>query len=124
MTIIPADRFELAQLAEILSAGYEGYFVPLHLDEAALAYMVDAWDVDLARSRVALRDGEPLGIVNLAVRGDRGWIGGLGVVPAERRHGIGRKLLEAVLAEAPPVVTLEVLEQNEPAIRLYEALGF
>ena len=29
--------------------------------------------------------------------------------------------MEAVLDEAPPLVTLEVLEQNEPAIRLYEA---
>jgi hypothetical protein len=32
--------------------------------------------------------------------------------------------MEAVLAVAPPTVTLEVLEENEPAIRLYEALGF
>ena len=124
MTIVPADRFDLAQLAEIFNAAYEGYFVPMHVDEAALAYMVDAWDIDLARSRVALRDDEPIGIVNLGVRGGRGWIGGLGVVPAERRNGIGRALMEDVLAAAPPVVTLEVLEQNDPAIRLYEALGF
>jgi predicted GNAT family N-acyltransferase len=98
--------------------------VPLHVDEAAFATMVDAWDIDLARSRVALRDDELVGIVNLGVRGDRGWIGGLGVVPAERRNGIGRGLMEGVLAEAPAHVTLEVLEQNEPAIRLYEELGF
>jgi hypothetical protein len=58
------------------------------------------------------------------VRGDEGWIGGLGVAPAERRNGIGRALMDSVLAEAPPRVTLEVLEQNEPAIRLYEQLGF
>ena len=30
----------------------------------------------------------------------------------------------ALLAEGPPTVQLEVLEQNEPAIRLYESLGF
>jgi ribosomal protein S18 acetylase RimI-like enzyme len=124
MTIVPAERFDLAGLAALFNAGYEEYFVPLHVDEAALAYMVDAWDIDLARSRVALRDDEPVGIVNLGVRGDRGWIGGLGVVPSERRNGIGRALMEAVLAEAPAHVTLEVLEQNEPAIRLYEELGF
>ena len=32
--------------------------------------------------------------------------------------------MEAVLADAPSVVGLEVIEQNEPAIRLYESLGF
>ena len=32
--------------------------------------------------------------------------------------------MEAVLAEAPASVTLEVLEQNVPATRLYEDLGF
>jgi hypothetical protein len=58
------------------------------------------------------------------VRGDRGWIGGIAVVPEARRQGVGRRLLEAVLEVAPPSVTLEVLEQNEPAIRLYEQLGF
>ena len=124
MTIVPADTLELEQLAAVFNAGYEGYFVPMHVDAAALAPMLALWDVDLSRSRVALRDGEPIGIVNLGVRGDDGWIGGLGVVPAERRHGVGRALMEDVLAGAPARVTLEVLEQNEPAIRLYEQLGF
>ncbi len=32
--------------------------------------------------------------------------------------------MEAVLAEAPRPVTLEVIEQNEPAKRLYDSLGF
>ena len=124
MTIVPADTLELEQLAAVFNAGYEGYFVPMHVDAAALGPMLALWDVDLARSRVALRDGEPIGIANVGVRGDEGWIGGLGVVPAERRHGVGRALMEAVLAGAPARMTLEVLEQNEPAIRLYEQLGF
>jgi ribosomal protein S18 acetylase RimI-like enzyme len=124
MRIVPADTFEVAQLAALFSAGYEGYFVPLHVDEAALAFMVDAWDIDLGRSRVALRGDEPVGVTTLGVRGDRAWIGGLGVVPGERRSGVGRALMEAVLADAPPHVSLEVIEQNEPAVRLYDSLGF
>jgi hypothetical protein len=32
--------------------------------------------------------------------------------------------MEKVLADAPPSMSLEVIEQNEPALRLYEALGF
>lgn len=124
MTIVPADTFDLAALAALFTAGYEGYYVPLHVDEQALTFMVGAWDIDLSRSRVALRGEDRVGVAMLGVRGERGWIGGLGVVPGARRSGVGRALMEALLAEAPADVSLEVIEQNEPAIRLYESLGF
>ena len=120
MTFVPSNRFSDEELAELFTRGYEGYFVPMHVDAGTFRFMVDAWDIDLSRSRVAPGKG----LCNLAVRGGRGWIGGLGVVPGSRREGLGRALMEAVLELAPPTVTLEVLEQNEPAIRLYEALGF
>lgn len=120
MTVAPADGYSLAELAALFTAGYEGYFTEVHVDEQTMRYMVDTWDIELARSRVA----PGVGVCNLGVRGERGWIGGLGVVPSERRHGVGRALMEAVLEVAPPHVTLEVIEQNEPAIGLYETLGF
>lgn len=118
--LVPASTLSYAELAELFTAAYEGYYVPMHIEEPTMRYIVEAWDIDLDRSRVA--PGE--GIVNLGVRGDKGWIGGLGVVPSARRSGLGRTLMEAVLEQAPPVVMLEVLEQNEPAIKLYERLGF
>jgi GNAT superfamily N-acetyltransferase len=118
--LIPADQLSYAELAELFTRGYEGYFTPVQVDEAAMGHMIDTWDIDLARSRVA----PAAGLCNLAIRGDRGWIGGIAVVPEVRRRGIGRVLMEAVLELAPPTVTLEVIEQNEPAIGLYESLGF
>jgi ribosomal protein S18 acetylase RimI-like enzyme len=120
MKLVPSDRYSLAELAELFTRGYEGYFVPMHFDEPTLRYMVEAWDIDLSRSRVA----PDAGLANLAIRGDRGWIGGIGVVPEQRRGGVGRALMEAVLALAPSTVLLEVIEANEPAIKLYESLGF
>jgi GNAT superfamily N-acetyltransferase len=120
MTIVPADTLTLGELAALFTAGYEGYFTPIHVDEPTLRFMIDAWDIDLARSRAV----PGVGVCNLGVREERAWIGGLGVVPAERRHGVGRALMDAVLDAAPPLVTLEVIEQNEPAIKLYEDLGF
>ena len=120
MELVPSDRYSYAELAELFTRGYEGYFVPMHLDEPTLRYMVETWDIDLSRSRVA----PDAGLANLAIRGDRAWIGGIGVVPEQRRNGVGRALMEAVLELAPPTVLLEVIEANEPAIRLYESLGF
>lgn len=120
----PATVLSVRELADLFTRGYEGYFLPMIFDEAAMRMFIDAFDVDLARSRVAFLDGEPVGVANLAVRGDRAWIAGIGVVPPARRHGVGLALMEAILAEAPATVTLEVLEQNEPAIALYRRLGF
>lgn len=52
----------------------------------------------------------------------------LGVRPESRRRGVGRALLAAVEREARAMsackVTLEVLERNDPARRLYEEVGF
>jgi ribosomal protein S18 acetylase RimI-like enzyme len=120
MNLVPSDTFTYAELADLFTRGYEGYFVPMHFDEPTLRYMVDTWHIDLARSRVA----PDAGLCNLAIRGDRGWIGGIAVVPEARRNGVGRALMEAVLELAPATVLLEVIEANEPAIRLYESLGF
>ncbi len=124
MRLEASSSFDSAFLAHVFSRGYEQYVVPFHIDAAAFDDVVRRWDLDLDRSRVAFDGDEPVGLANLAVRGDRGWIGGIGVVPEARRRGIGGLLLEAVLAEAPSVVTLEVIEQNEGARRLYEQLGF
>ncbi|HEY3961499.1 MAG TPA: GNAT family N-acetyltransferase [Gaiellaceae bacterium] len=120
MTIVPADRYSFEALADLFNRGYQGYGVPIHIDEPAMRDIVEAWDIDLSRSRVA----EEAGICNLGVRGEFGWIGGLGVIAEKRRQGIGRALMEAVLDVAPAVVDLEVLEQNEGAKRLYDELGF
>lgn len=120
MNLVPSDQLSFAELAELFTRGYEGYFVPMHFDEPTLRYMVETWDIDLSKSRVA----PGAGLANLGVRGDRGWIGGIAVVPEQRGNGIGRALMEAVLELAPPTVLLEVIEANEPAIRLYETLGF
>jgi ribosomal protein S18 acetylase RimI-like enzyme len=128
MELVPASTLDPVRLAALFTAGYEGYAVPVHIDETMLGFMVDASSLDLDRSRVALRDGEPVGVALLGVRSDRGWIGGLGVVTAARRHGVGLALMESVLSEAWRAglreVSLEVLEGNESAFRLYERLGF
>jgi GNAT superfamily N-acetyltransferase len=122
--LVPASRVERAVHATVFNEGYSDYFVPFHIDEPALANIVESWDVDLHRSRIAFQAGEAVGFANLAVRGSESWIGGVGVVPSARRQGIARMLMEAVIDEAPGVVSLEVIEENVAAATLYEQLGF
>ena len=89
---------------------------------------VERNDVDLARSRRWTVDGALSGVVLLAFRGDRAWIGGFGVVPELRGRGLARRYLAETLdiarASGATSVELEVLTHNLPAIRLYERAGF
>ena len=50
----------------------------------------------------------------------------VGVDPDYQRHGIGRAMMDRLLSAVEPdaVVFLEVRTDNEPAITLYESLGF
>ena len=123
-----ASAFTAERLAAVFTDGYAGYALPIRLDADAFTAMATVSDFDLDRSRVALREDDPVGIVALGVRGRRGWIGGMGVAEEARRTGVGLALIEAALVEARAAglesVSLEVLEANEAATRLYERVGF
>jgi ribosomal protein S18 acetylase RimI-like enzyme len=124
----PSSEFPLAELADLLTAAYDGYFVPFAVDEAQLAYMVEVFDLDLSRSLVAVEHGRPVGLANLGRRGERSWLGGVGVVPERRGSGIGESLTRMLLDRARDAgareMVLEVIVENAPAIALYEKLGF
>lgn len=68
------------------------------------------------------------GFIVVRVAGDEAEILTLGVLPAHHRSGIGRALVAAAMADPRAARVdrwfLEVRVDNNPAIRLYEALGF
>jgi GNAT superfamily N-acetyltransferase len=123
-----ANVLPLGKRAELFTAAYEGYLMPMHIDEAALGWMQEKFDFDLEASRVAYRDGEPVGLVNLGIRERYAWIGGVGVVTSARRAGVGEALMRAVHEEARSRgverVWLEVIVENTGALALYEKLGY
>ena len=128
LRIVAASTLERPALVEAFNAGYRGYEVPMHLDEAAFNFMVGFVDIDLARS-VAGYEGERIAAAALlALRGRRAWIGGMGVPPEFRGRGYGTEVMRAAIANARDagarVMHLEVLVGNAPAIRIYDALGF
>ena len=113
--------------AELFNAAYEGYLIPFHVDETALASIDDVFDHDLDASRIAFRGETAVGLGNLGVRGEDGWVGGVGVVPAARRSGIGEALMRALHEQARERgirrMWLEVIAENTGAYALYEKLG-
>lgn len=108
---------------------------PLAMLHAA-CFPDDPWDAAaiaqvLAMSGVfgfaASEDGAACGFVLARDLGDEIEIVSLGTLPAYRRQGIGRALMEAALAEAGrrfcSSLVLEVAIDNAAARRLYASLG-
>lgn len=126
---VPAAELTPVERAELFNAAYADYHVPFQLDEERLLFIEQAYGNDLDASLVAVGDdGARIGFANLARDGADGWIGGVGVVPAHRGRGVGEELMRRVHEVARELglerVWLEVIVENEPALRLYEKLGY
>lgn len=124
----PASELDLEALADLFTRSYEGYAVPMHVDAGAMAFMQEAFDHSPADSFVAWDGEQPVGVAMLGVRAPLGWVGGVGVVSAARRRGIGEQLMRALLDRARALalreLALEVMVGNDGARLLYERLGF
>ena len=77
---------------------------------------------------VAERAGTVVGTVMAGYEGHRGWINYLGVAPALRSGGLGRRLMEEaeqrLRAAGCPKINLQVRPDNKAAIAFYERIGF
>jgi ribosomal protein S18 acetylase RimI-like enzyme len=128
VTLRSASELGHDELAELFNRAYADYEIPLHADAGTIAFMEEAFDLVPARSRVAYRGDEAVGVALLGVRNTRGWVGGMGVTPAARRRGVGEQLMRALIEQARLAgvtrLALEVLEHNAGARALYEKLGF
>jgi ribosomal-protein-alanine N-acetyltransferase len=119
--ILPASRGDLAAIMALELAGFpeaERWSERSWLGEL----MADNRRVLLARA------SQPVGVVTFSVTGELAELLRLVVAPAHRRTGIGMQLvdagLEAVRQAGARAAMLEVGYTNEPAIALYQRLGF
>jgi len=125
----PATALGEEELARALERAYEDYVVPFAMDVDRLRRHVDANDVDLDSSLVLVdAAGDVAAVALLAVRGERGWIGGFGVTTPFRGRGLGHRLGALVEDAARQIglreLQLEVFVQNDRARRVYDAQGF
>lgn len=126
--VLSAAQVSREELVKTLNAAYANYYVPIHLTPRSFDDLIARESVDLKVSAAAVHGGEVIGMGLLAIRGQRGWIGGLGVLPAYRRRGVGRLLMEYLIEQAVrrglKTLQLEVIVQNTGAWHLYRSCGF
>lgn len=121
-------EFGLEPAADVFTRGFADYFVKIAATPSLFLQMARVDGVDLTASPLILRDGQAVGAALIARRGWTCRVAGMAIIPAARRAGAGRAAMQHLLGEArrrgDRTMVLEVIEQNEPALRLYEACGF
>lgn len=118
----------ISTAVKALTRAYTGYFVPIQFTEAAFARYVAANDIVLDASPVWLQEGVPAAVGVTGIRGRRGWVGAFGVAPEFRGKGLAQamfgELVRHIKRCGVDSIQLEVLDQNERAIRIYQRAGF
>src|SRR6185369_5044795 len=124
----PASEFPIPEIAELLTRGFEGYFVPIQITPAVLLTMLRRDSIDLNESRVLHRDGEPIGVALIARRGWTSRLAAMGIVSDARHGGAGTFGMQQLINEARTrgdhEMLLEVIEQNTAGVKLYQKVGF
>jgi ribosomal protein S18 acetylase RimI-like enzyme len=113
-----------------LNRGFEEYFLPIHFSQDMFSNMLRKDGIDLADSRVLLVEDQACGIALIArrrgLRASR--VAAMGIAKEARGKGAGSWLMKQLTEEASErgdrEMALEVIEQNEPAVKLYRKYGF
>ena len=117
----------------IEKAGFSDLLVLQKLEKAC--FDKDAWPLfDLAGVLTLPRIIRLKAIVSCKMAGfiagdadnqNIGWVSTIGVFPEYRRMGVGAALLKAFEADvSTPEIRLTVRQSNQPAIKMYEELGY
>jgi ribosomal protein S18 acetylase RimI-like enzyme len=125
-----ADQFSAIHKAFI--GGFADYIIKFELSERQFQNHITLNAVDLDRSAGCFEGKKPVG---LSLNGFGDWEGkptiydaGTAVLPAYRRRGVSRSMFDWMIPmfsdEGFEQFLLEVITSNDPAIRLYEQLGF
>lgn len=134
----PLINYPLTTIAAVLTEGFSGYFVPIHITEAALHQMVRQQSIDFSTSYMICAEShanegkaennEPVGVALVARRGWTSRLAAMSIVPEHRGQGAGTDVMAQLIADSKTrgdrEIVLEVIEQNEPAVKLYQNVGF
>ena len=113
---------------DVLNLGFFDYLVPIQLDLPHFHEMLRTADIDVSLSQVVFRGSEAVGVALIARRGWSSRLAGMSIVPKARGQKVGQWLMEQLIEQAKDRgdhrMELEVIQQNEAAVRLYQKVGF
>lgn len=125
------QQIRLRALQEAPYAFGSTYAREAQFTEAEWMQRVERWNGELGVGYLAMENGEPCGIAGCLLEiGDttHAQLVSMWTAPSHRQRGVGRVLVEAVLAWAQskgaPELHLMVTSNNNSAIAFYERLGF
>lgn len=128
MELRPALQLDYHALAALFVRAFEGYAVTVALDGPTLEAKARAEAIDLSASAVVEVEGELAGIALVSRRGRAARVAAMGIVGPLRARGLGARVLEQVIAgcraRGDRTLSLEVIEENVAAVRLYRKAGF
>lgn len=107
---------------------FQGYIVPVRTTAESWERRFRSEHLDPFASRIYQRDGADVAVLFICRRGWTSRVGGMAVAPDARGGGLGRRVMQDAIADARArgdrALLLEVIEQNTPAVMLYQSLGF
>lgn len=122
LELVRAGRGDLEFLTGIIVASFG------RAEGAVRKHVADNLATSRRRYYLARLGGAPVGSAGVAEEGSRVYIVGFGVLPQHRRRGIGRRMLQYIVAmlvaEGRRDIFMEVATDNQPAVSLYRACGF
>jgi ribosomal protein S18 acetylase RimI-like enzyme len=128
--IVPASNYSLPDLVQLLNRGFEEYFISIRFTADIFSNMLRKDGIDLADSRVLIADDQACGIALIARRRalHTSRLAAMGIAKETRGKGAGSWFMKELVHDAckrgDHEMVLEVIEQNEPAVKLYRNYGF
>lgn len=122
----------ITDLLSVFNLSFSDYVVPFHLTLEQLKSKINAEKIDMNLSVGAFQSDQIVGFILQAEKVEDGkrmiYNAGTGVTPEYRGQGLVRKMYDYIIPmlrdRKTDILTLEVIEGNEPAIRAYTNLGF
>lgn len=129
LSLKPALEFHIAELATLMNRAFRGYIGgEMNFTAPAFAGFISRDDIDLSLSQIVLRDDQAIGLALIACRGGISRLAGMGIIPEAQKQGVGKWLMSQLIEQMQPryddEMILEVIEQNIPAVKLYQGIGF
>lgn len=132
ITFKTMDHITFKEAHELFTLGFEGYYIPMNMTLDAFVARFGNENLSPVLSIIMFDEGNPIGFVIQGIREVDGkkiaWNGGTGIIPKYRGKKLGSVLVEKALhtlkEQDVDIATLEALTINQPAIKLYEKVGY